>query len=53
MIVQMALGGSTNAIIHLIAMARRAGVALDARRLRRDLAPGAGARQHPPLGQNT
>jgi dihydroxy-acid dehydratase len=27
--VHMALGGSTNAIIHLIAMARRAGVALD------------------------
>lgn len=27
--VAMALGGSTNAIIHLIAMARRAGVALD------------------------
>jgi dihydroxyacid dehydratase/phosphogluconate dehydratase len=25
----MALGGSTNAIIHLIAMARRAGIALD------------------------
>ena len=28
----MALGGSTNAIIHVIAMARRAGVALDMRR---------------------
>jgi dihydroxy-acid dehydratase len=27
--VDMALGGSTNAVIHLIAMARRAGVALD------------------------
>jgi dihydroxy-acid dehydratase len=27
--VHMALGGSTNAIIHLIAMARRAGIALD------------------------
>ena len=27
--VHMALGGSTNAIIHVIAMARRAGVALD------------------------
>jgi dihydroxy-acid dehydratase len=30
--VHMALGGSTNAIIHLIAMARRAGIALDMRR---------------------
>jgi dihydroxy-acid dehydratase len=30
--VHMAMGGSTNAIIHLIAMARRAGVALDMRR---------------------
>ncbi len=27
-VVQMALGGSTNAVVHLIAMARRAGVAL-------------------------
>jgi dihydroxy-acid dehydratase len=30
--VHMAMGGSTNAIIHLIAMARRAGVALDMKR---------------------
>jgi dihydroxy-acid dehydratase len=30
--VHMALGGSTNAIIHVIAMARRAGTALDMRR---------------------
>ncbi len=30
--VHMALGGSTNAIIHVIAMARRAGVTLDMRR---------------------
>jgi len=30
--VHMALGGSTNAIIHLIAMARRAGIALDMQR---------------------
>jgi dihydroxy-acid dehydratase len=30
--VHMALGGSTNAIIHLIAMARRAGIALDLER---------------------
>ena len=28
----MAMGGSTNAIIHLVAMARRAGVALDMER---------------------
>src|SRR3984893_200403 len=27
--VHMAMGGSTNAIIHVIAMARRAGIALD------------------------
>src|SRR6202034_4954151 len=27
--VHMALGGSTNAIIHVVAMARRAGIALD------------------------
>ena len=31
----LALGGSTNAIVHLIAMARRAGVALDLAPLRR------------------
>ena len=30
--VHMAMGGSTNAIIHLIAMARRAGIALDMKR---------------------
>ena len=34
-VVAMAMGGSTNAIIHLIAMARRAGVDVDARRFRR------------------
>ena len=28
-VVQMALGGSTNAVVHIIAMARRAGVALE------------------------
>jgi dihydroxyacid dehydratase/phosphogluconate dehydratase len=32
--VHMAMGGSTNAIIHLIAMARRAGISLE--RFRRD-----------------
>ena len=36
--VLMALGGSTNAVVHLIAMAGRAGVKLTARRLRRGLA---------------
>jgi dihydroxy-acid dehydratase len=30
--VHMAMGGSTNAIIHLVAMARRAGIALDMKR---------------------
>ena len=30
--VHMAIGGSTNAIIHLVAMARRAGIALDMQR---------------------
>src|SRR5215213_7271918 len=50
MIVQMAIGGSTNCIVHALAMAARERAAL-ARRPRRDLAPGAGDRQHPPLGQ--
>ena len=31
----MAMGGSTNAIIHLVAMARRAGIALDMERFDR------------------
>ncbi len=47
----LALGGSTNAIVHLIAMARRAGVPLDLDALRRAGAAHAGARQHPALGQ--
>ena len=47
----LALGGSTNAIVHLIAMARRAGVALDLDALRRARAPHAGARQRPAVGQ--
>ena len=34
--VHMALGGSTNAIVHVVAMARRAGIALDTGPLRRD-----------------
>ena len=45
--VAMATGCSTNAIIHLIAMARRAGVPLDARRPRRARPHDAGDRQHP------
>ena len=46
----LALGGSTNAIVHLIAMARRAGVELDARptstrsRARRRCSPTSGPR---------
>ena len=38
--VLMALGGSTNALVHVIAMAGRAGVPIAARGLRRDLASG-------------
>ena len=34
----LALGGSTNAVIHLIAMARRSGVPLQPRPLRRGVA---------------
>ena len=44
--VHMALGGSTNAIIHVIAMARRIGVPLGHGAVRRDLAAGAGDRQY-------
>jgi dihydroxyacid dehydratase/phosphogluconate dehydratase len=44
--VHMAMGGSTNAIIHVVAMARRAGIPLDMERFDADLARGAGARQH-------
>ena len=43
----LALGGSTNAIIHLIAMAGRAGVALDLDRFDALSRAHAGARQHP------
>ena len=45
--VAMAEGCSTNAIIHLVAMSRRAGHAGDARRLRCREPQGAGDRQHP------
>ena len=44
-------GGSTNAVIHLIAMARPRWHPARPRRLRPHLAPDAGARQPPPLGQ--
>ena len=44
-VTDMALCGSTNAIIHLIAMARRAGVRFDDRGLRSDLARDAGRRE--------
>ncbi len=43
--VHMAMAGSTNCIIHLVAMARRAGIPLDIEPLRRDLARSAGDRQ--------
>ena len=43
----LALGGSTNALIHLIAMAGRAGVGAHPGRLRRDLPPRPRAGQHP------
>ena len=44
--VHMALGGSTNAIIHVIAMARRVGVPLDMARFDEILATSAGDRQY-------
>ena len=47
----MALGGSTNAIIHLIAMAGRAGARARSRSLRRAVAANAVPRQHPAVGQ--
>ena len=49
--VAMAMGCSTNAIIHLIAMSRRAGISAGPRRLPRAPGAGAGARQHPPVGR--
>ena len=49
----LALGGSTNAVIHLIAMAGRCGVPLTPRRLRRDRAPRAGAGQRPARRRRT
>ena len=43
--VVMALGGSTNAVLHLLAIAREADVDLDARRLQPDRRPGAAPRR--------
>ena len=47
----MALGGGTNAVMHLLALAGRAGRAADPRSLRRALAPHAGARERAPVGR--
>ena len=47
----LALGGSTNAIVHLIAIARRAGVRARPRPLRRARAPHAGAANMRPSGK--
>ena len=49
--VLMALGGSTNAVVHLLALARRVGHRAAARPLRRDRAPHAGARERAPVGR--
>ena len=49
--VVMALAGSTNAVLHLLAIAREAGVELRARRLRSDLARRAAPGRRPPRGQ--
>ena len=47
--VDMAIGGSTNAIIHLVALARRLRARTAAADVRRNLAARAGARQYPPF----
>ena len=47
----LALGGSTNSLVHLIAMARRAGVALDASALRRTVTHDSVAGQSAPCRQ--
>ena len=49
--VHMAMGGSTNAIVHVVAMARRAGIALDTGAVRRDFARRAGDRECAPSGK--
>jgi dihydroxyacid dehydratase/phosphogluconate dehydratase len=43
--VDMAVGGSTNAVVHILAMAKRAGIDAHAGRPRRDRQEGAGDRQ--------
>ena len=49
--VHMAMGGSTNAIIHVVAMARRAGIRVDMERFDRLSRANAGARQRAAVGQ--
>ena len=49
--VHMAMGGSTNAIIHVVAMARRAGIPIDMERFDQLSRAGAGARQRAAVGQ--
>ena len=48
--VNAALGGSTNAVVHLLALAGRVGVPLELRGLRRTDLPGAGPGRHDALG---
>ena len=50
MTVTMSIGGSTNAIVHLVAMARRAGDRPGSRSLRCAVAADAGHRRHSPVG---
>ena len=49
--VDMAIGGSTNAVVHLLAIAGRLGIELHARGIRRDLAPYAVHRQREAVGR--
>ena len=49
--VHMAMGGSTNAIIHVVAMARRAGIPLDMERFDQLSRADPGARQRAAVGQ--
>ena len=51
LMVHNALAGSTNAMIHLVAMAGRAGIEVNAAGFRRFRAEGAGDRQPAPLGR--
>ncbi len=51
--VHMAMGGSTNAIIHVVAMARRAGIADGHGEIRPALAADSGAGQCAAVGTNT